>query len=390
MANWKKVVVSGSAPQFSNIQVDGVSSGQVLIGGGSAGNVTGQAINGTGNIVATSAATLLSHSGSFSGSFKGDFVGVISGSVSTSTTSSTFITTDNTTGVGPYYMVFVAGTSGAQSALVDSTGMTYNATTNTLSASSSYAFSATSASYSNNATSASYALSSSIAGRVPNSLTLGNGLSGNAYDGSGAITAAVGAGTLISVGADVTNVATESIALHQIVKYGNGFLSGSNISDTGTQVQIGAGATAGLSVAAGGVNVTGNSIFNNNLTVTGDLAVNGTTTFINTTNLQIKDQFVMLASGSTALTEAGIIAQYNAAGSGSAFYLESTGTSTYGRWALAFDIVGANTSIVADEYLVSAKVNQASDPSAAPVWGGASTGTGNLWITNAGDIFIYA
>ena len=75
MANWKKVVVSGSAPELANLQVDGLTADQVVIGGGSAGNLSTTAINGTGNIVATTAASGLEHSGSFSGSFEGTFSG---------------------------------------------------------------------------------------------------------------------------------------------------------------------------------------------------------------------------------------------------------------------------------------------------------------------------
>lgn len=68
MAEWKKVVVSGSTANLANLQVDGLSSGLVT---GNAGNLTTTAINGSGNIVATTASGLV-HSGSFSGSFQGD------------------------------------------------------------------------------------------------------------------------------------------------------------------------------------------------------------------------------------------------------------------------------------------------------------------------------
>jgi hypothetical protein len=40
--------------------------------------------------------------------------------------------------------------------------------------------------------------------------------------------------------------------------------------------------------------------------------------------------------------------------------------------------------------MVTAKINQASNPSAAPTWGSTGNGSGNMWVTNAGDIFIYA
>jgi hypothetical protein len=252
---------------------------------------------------------------------------------------------------------------------------------------------ATTASYVLQAVSASFATTAATATsatQVANSLTLGNGLTGNAFNGSAAVTADVGAGALITVTADAVMVTTSSLTANQIPKLSGGALAGSNISDTGTQVQIAAGASSGLSVAAGGINVTGNSQFNNSVTIAGDLSVNGTTTFINTTNTYVKDQFVVIASGSTSLVDAGIVAQYNAAGSGSAFMLEAGSAGTYGRWAVAYDVIGTSTAVTADEFVVTAKINQASNPSAAPVWGGSGNGSGNIWVTNAGDIFIYA
>jgi hypothetical protein len=75
MATWKKVIVSGSSAELAALKVDNLTSGNVVIGGGSAGNLTTTAINGTGNIVATTGASGLVHSGSFSGSFQGNFVG---------------------------------------------------------------------------------------------------------------------------------------------------------------------------------------------------------------------------------------------------------------------------------------------------------------------------
>jgi len=74
MAEWKKVIVSGSTANLAALQVDNLTSGQVVIGGG-ASNLSTTAINGTGNIVATTGATGLVASGSFSGSFQGNFVG---------------------------------------------------------------------------------------------------------------------------------------------------------------------------------------------------------------------------------------------------------------------------------------------------------------------------
>lgn len=73
MAEWKKVVVSGSSANLANLQVDSLSTGVVT---GAGGNLTTTAVNGSGNIVATTGASGLSHSGSFSGSFFGDGSGL--------------------------------------------------------------------------------------------------------------------------------------------------------------------------------------------------------------------------------------------------------------------------------------------------------------------------
>jgi hypothetical protein len=69
MANWKKVVVSGSSPEFSTLHVDNLSSGVVI---GSGTTLSTRAINGSGDILATTGASGISASGSFSGSFAGD------------------------------------------------------------------------------------------------------------------------------------------------------------------------------------------------------------------------------------------------------------------------------------------------------------------------------
>jgi len=230
------------------------------------------------------------------------------------------------------------------------------------------------ASYANNANTASYAVN---AGQLTNALTAGTGLVTTTYNGSAAITFNVSGASGLS-----TNTLT---------KWGGfGFLN-TNITDSGTAVTIGSGASSGLTVQAGGINVTGNSTFVNDVTVGGNFTVNGTTTFINTANLYIKDQFVEIASGSASLVDAGIVSQYNTAGSGSALYLSSNSTGTYGRWAVAYDVVGTQTSVAPNEYVVSAKIGQASAPGAAtPTWGGATNGTGNLWVTTSGDVYIYS
>lgn len=364
----QSVAVSGAADLTQNIitKWDNVSNKFA----NSSLTDNGTTISGTTSIVLTGANSSLS----------GSLFGTSSWATTASIASSSLVT-DTTTGTGPFYLTFVDGTTGNRGLRVDSATLTFNATTNLLTVTSS------------NALSSSVAASASIAEKVTNALTLGDGLTGAAYNGSTAITAAVGAGALISVSADAVQVATSSLTTNQIPKLGTNTLAGSNITDTGTQVQIGSGASSGLTVAAGGVTVTGNSTFNNNLTVAGDLTVAGTASFQNTQNLLIGDRFAALASGSTSLTDGGIIvvSATGAGGmSGSAWFLESTNTSTYGRFATAFNVHVSASSIAADEYAVTTKIT-AANPSAAPTWGGTTTGQGNMWVNSSTEeIFIYS
>jgi hypothetical protein len=467
MATWKKVVVSGSQAELATLKVDNLTSGQAVIGGGSAANLSTRIISGSGAILASGGSNI-QLSGSFSGSFQGDgsgltgvtatvansltagegistfsfngstaqtvsvsgaadltsniitkwdntankftnssltdngtlisgttsivltgansvLTGSLLGTASYALVASASAVTDTTTGVGPFYLTFVDGTTGNRPLRVDSNTLTFNATTNILTATASNAVT------SSNANTASLALSAT---QVVNSLTAGAGLTGTTFNGSAASTFDVGAGALITVLADAVQVSTSSLTTNQIPKLGANTLAGSNISDTGTQVQIAAGASSGLSVAAGGVTVTGNSIFNNNLIVSGDLTVAGTASFQNTQNLLIGDRFAAFASGSTSLTDGGIIivSSTTANGmSGSAFFLESVDAGTYGRFAVQYNVNVSASSVAADEYAVTTKISPSSNPSAAPAWGGANNGSGNMWINNtSGDIFIYA
>ena len=175
---------------------------------------------------------------------------------------------------------------------------------------------------------------------------------------------------------------------------GAGF-SNSNITDSGTLITIGAGATSGVTVSAGGINVTGNSLFNQNVNITGDLTVAGTASFQNTENILIADKFILLASGSTSLTDGGfIIATSTAPGgaSGSAFFIEAASAGAFGRFAVAYNVHASSSAVAADEYMVTSKIN-AGNPSDAtpPTWGSTTNGLGNMWVNSiTSDIYIWA
>lgn len=356
MASWKKVLVSGSNINIASLQVDNIPLNQALIGGASGSNVSGKAIDGTGNLVAVNNA-VVNISGSFSGSFIGNGAGL------TGVTATAVFPTTNVANLGSSDKFFISQSTGQEyvtygNLLTDLAGtnlsvegsdsLTLSSTITSLTSVSSTAFTgslAGTASYASAALSSSFANSASVAVSASYANNVNN----------------------------ITNAITNNTNNRVLTATGAGTINGeANLTFDGSTLVL-----------------TGNQTVSNNLTVSGDLTVAGTASFINTDNLSVKDKFILINSGSTTLADSGIVSQYNAAGSGSALFLEANSAGTYGRFAVAYDVIGAATSVTADEYISTAKINQGSTPSAAPTWGG-NNGTGNLWITNTGDIYIYS
>ena len=236
-------------------------------------------------------------------------------------------------------------------------------------------------------------------------VTAGAGLTGGGSTSLGSSTTVnVGAGTGITVNADdiaLKNAGSLTDSTVLLWDDSNGQLSDSIISEGGGNITVNGGlkigspsgspaaggivTSQGIFVEAGGVNVIGDSEFVNDVTITGDLIVNGTTTTVNSTNLLVSDQFALFASGSDASTDGGIIVQQGAT-TGYALGVDASAD----RWALQNNLGHTATSITPDSYLVSA-VGAAGGPSAAPVYGGASFGYGNIHVnTSTGEIFIYS
>jgi len=145
-----------------------------------------------------------------------------------------------------------------------------------------------------------------------------------------------------------------------------------------------------------------------------DLVVTGTTTTVNTTNLNIEDQFILINSG--ALTpggqspddsdkDGGLIVDFGG-GSGSAFFYNADSKA----WAvkgtdhesvdqadfLGYNTVASNDSDLAiPDYIVSVVTQAASDPTqgTAPTYGNSTTFTdhGTMHVNRStGDIWIYS
>ncbi len=387
MATWKKVIVSGSNAILNQLNVD-----------------TNQQI--------TPLASTTFLSGSFSGSFSGFFNGSTNLPDLTQGTGIVPFTYDgNTTAT-----VAVSGASSLNTnaitkwdgAAFANSSLTDNGTV--ISGSTSIVLTGANSSLTGSFTGSFKGDGSQLTGLVTTlKITGSNGTSGSVDLLTQGLTIT---GTANEIETSVSNQ-TVTIGLPNDVTLGGDLTLGGNdikASDGNTNITL---TSNTLTTFAGDIKVMGddiqssggNSVFtlsganataNGNLTVVGDLTVAGTASFQNQTSLIISDRFALLASGSSTLTDGGIIIAAGGIGndiSGSAFFLESTSTSIYGRFAVAPLVHSSASSVTADEYAVTAKLSATSAPIDAvpPTWGGSTNGAGNIWIKqDTGDIYIYA
>jgi len=431
MANWKKVVVSGSAAEFSTLKVDNLASGVVTGSGSTLGT---QAINGTGNILATTGATGISASGSFSGSFHGDgtnLTGVVAsapnslhfegGLLGLDYNGSTAVTASisGAASLSTNAVTKWTGTGFANSSLTDNgTAITGNTSiqltgaSSNLSGSFSGSFSgladrAVSSSYAGNASTAdsaltantaSYVAGNNVVGTVASATTAsyasfaasGNGTFSGSFSGSfqgdGAGLTGIAATLFVSGGTGNGTVDLKTQTLSIL-----GTANEVNTSVSGQTVTIGLpdNVTIAATLTAATASIQENLLVQGNTTLQGDLTVNGTTTFINTQNLYVEDKFALFASGSTTATDGGFVIQSAAAGTGYAFGYDSSAD----RWALEDNVSGSATAFsgTPTAYVASVEFGLATNKPADPSYGGSANGYGNIWVsTDTSDIWIYA
>tara|TARA_B100000287_G_scaffold434650_1_gene499732 strand:- start:1116 stop:2153 length:1038 start_codon:yes stop_codon:yes gene_type:complete len=143
-------------------------------------------------------------------------------------------------------------------------------------------------------------------------------------------------------------------------------------SNTTNGVKIGTN-TSGMPVTIG--HTTSEVTIGDNLTVDGDLTVNGTTTTIESTNVTSKDKFLFINSGSTS-GDGGIIVSNGMNNSGSAFAFDDSEN----RWGFTGSMGMTDSAIVPDAY-VAAVVTDDNEA--------VYRKNGNIQVDSSGDIWIY-
>ena len=138
--------------------------------------------------------------------------------------------------------------------------------------------------------------------------------------------------------------------------------------------------------------VNGNVILGNaesdTVTINGDLTVLGDTTTLSTTNLLVEDKFILLASGSTADSDGGIIIDGGDSNGEGFIYDASAGNTTdAGRWGFQSQM-GDTDAVSAPVAFASAVVVGADN--VVPAGTNRYTAKGNMFIAANEDIFIYS
>tara|TARA_R110001632_G_scaffold41126_2_gene103216 strand:+ start:2202 stop:3473 length:1272 start_codon:yes stop_codon:yes gene_type:complete len=422
MAEWKKVIVSGSQAELNSLSLDvalpvesggtGASTltdGGVLLGSGT-GAVTalGQATNGQLVIGSTGADPVLStltqganititnSAGGIEIAASGLTVGTVTEVDASGTVNGITLTTSPAGGITETGTVILGGTLGsitntqlstAGQLILGSTTLELGETTTTV------------ADLTLTGVIATGSFSGSFVGTtdLPD-LSTGAGLTGGPYDGSAPAefsipTNGITNGMILNSAITIAGTSTPlggSITLDTIVA-GSGIISGSSLSSPNqgearltTNGVAGAIIDLGLqetdSVTFGALAITNDAI------IGGDLTVNGTTTSINTTNLDIEDQFILLNSGSSAILDSGIVfgGTNGVAQSGAATIWDASYNGNDGRLAIVNNMASDATGNQTPSYHI-AGVFQGTEANAATA---QVDHPGNIRI-ESDEIYIY-
>lgn len=404
MAEWKKVVVSGSSAELAGLTLDtaltvpnggtgltATGTNNFLVGNG-ATSLTTVGSNGSGTVVRTTGATGLVASGSFSGSFEGDGSGLTGVSADTlansivdgngiadftfngSAGATVTVEADSTTGGNVKPVNITANGVGFDISTIDGAGLGTSAGELVVNVDDS-SIEINSDSLRVKAAGITNAM------LVNDSVTLGStevdlGTTATTIAGltlTGAVASGSFSGSFEGDGSGLTGLAST------LDTEGD---SGTGTIDLLSQVLDIAGGT-NINTVANAQTITVNLDDNIQVTdavVTGDLTVNGTASFANTENLLVADRFVLFASGSTTAGDGGIVVQQGTQNIGEVFAFENTAA----RWGVD---VGFNAS--ASAYTPEAYMAAVVDIDAGQSDTARYQKNGNIKI-DSGDIYIYS
>ena len=211
---------------------------------------------------------------------------------------------------------------------------------------------------------------------------------------TGAYVGALGSGTGVTIGSNSGEGSQPTIAVNYGSTANTAVQGNATATFTGTTNEItvsdaSAQAIGGnVAVTIGlpdDVTITQDANIGRDLVVARNLTVQGTASFASTTDLDVADRFIRMASGSTATGDGGIVVQQTGPTDGEAFAYDSART----RWGVTGSYDPATNSITPDAFM------------SAVVEGGAGVNTpaavvakyqqkGNIFVGANQDVYIYS
>jgi hypothetical protein len=393
MANWKQVVVSGSAISQLDNDSGYLTSGTI----GVPNSYATASFNGTHLIAntATSSLSFASSSGeglNISANATSDTLtfglsAVPNASLANSTISGKALGTnldDLTIGNGLAASSAYNGSAAQTAAVGAGTHITVN--TNDVAVNTTTLITAISGSILSTITGDVVVSALGVSTIQANSVALGTDTTGDYVQN-------LGTGTGVTIGSNSGEASQPTIAVVYGSSANNAVQGNTTITLTQTSGEIDITGTAAQALGGGpsytiglADTITGNRTFSNNVNISGDLIVNGTASFQNTTNLEVKDRFVLFASGSGGTGDGGIVVQQATQNVGELFGYDSGAT----RWGVTSSFAADSAAYTPDAFMSAVTTLSSTNPNTS---GPASryNAAGNIYVSSGdSSIWIYA
>jgi hypothetical protein len=389
MAEWKKVIVSGSNVSQLNNDAGYITSGTLTVPNGfstasfNGTNLLADSITGSLNFASGSGQGLTITANSGTDTLTFGLSAIPNASLANSTISGKALGTnldDLTLGNGLAASSNYNGSAARTAAVGAGTHITVN--TDDVAVNTTTLIPAISGSIFTQVSGDITITAGGVATIAANSVALGT-------DTTGDYVASLGAGTGTTVGGTTGEGAVPTVN----VTYGstsNTSVQGSTtISVTGTANEVEITGTTAQALGGGPsytIGLPNDVTIGNNLTVANNLTVLGTASFQNTTNLEVADRFVLLASGSNSTGDGGIVIQQASQNVGELFGYDS-GTT---RWGLTGSFTANGGTFTPDAFMAAVTSLSSTNPNSS---GPAAryAGVGNIYVSSGdASIWIYA
>jgi hypothetical protein len=244
------------------------------------------------------------------------------------------------------------------------------------------------------------AISGSIFSQVSGDITITNGgvatISANSVtlgtDTTGDYVANLGAGTGVTIGSNTGEGSAPTIAVNYGSTANTAVQGSTTISLTGTANEVEITGTTAQALGGGPsytIGLPNDVTIGNNLIVSNNLTVFGTASFQQTTNLEVADRFVLLASGSNTTGDGGLVVQQGTQNVGELFGYDSGAD----RWAVTGSFTANQSAFTPDAFMAAVTSLASTNPNTTGPAARYSV-KGNIYVSSevGGDesIWIYS